>query len=182
MPDSHPKGLYMAPVKLGPKGQIVIPKEVRDMFGIGPGDRLMLMADETRGIALCNYDDVRRALEATGVPQRFFAAEGAVSTSDAEVRAAAAENGAAGLPGIPGFPGAAGMSGMAGFPGVPGMPNVPGMPDGKGGFPAPGVFAPQDGGAPQDAQGRPNAPNEPDGSDERQTDAAPADNTEEAEA
>ena len=170
MPDSHPKGLYMAPVKLGPKGQIVIPKEVRDMFGIGPGDRLMLMADETRGIALCNYDDVRRALEAAGVPQRFFAAEGAVSTRDAEVRAAAAENGAAGLPGIPGFPGAAGMPGMAGFPGVPGMP------DGKGGFPAPGVFAPQDGDVPQDA------PNEPDGSGERQANAAPADTTKEAEA
>ena len=31
---------YMASVKLGPKGQIVIPKEVRAMFGLEPGDTL----------------------------------------------------------------------------------------------------------------------------------------------
>ena len=43
---------FIATVKLGPKGQIVIPKEVRDMFDIGPGDSLVLMADPTRGIAL----------------------------------------------------------------------------------------------------------------------------------
>lgn len=43
---------YIATVKLGPKGQIVIPKEVRNMFDIGPGDSLVLMADPKRGIAL----------------------------------------------------------------------------------------------------------------------------------
>lgn len=43
---------YITTVKLGPKGQIVIPKEVRDMFDIGPGDSLVLMADPKRGIAL----------------------------------------------------------------------------------------------------------------------------------
>lgn len=43
---------FLATVKLGPKGQIVIPKEVRDMFDIGPGDSLVLMADPKRGIAL----------------------------------------------------------------------------------------------------------------------------------
>ena len=43
---------YLAMVKLGPKGQIVIPKEVRDMFDIGPGDSLVLMAHPKRGIAL----------------------------------------------------------------------------------------------------------------------------------
>ena len=29
---------YMSSVKLGPKGQIVIPKEARAMFGLEPGD------------------------------------------------------------------------------------------------------------------------------------------------
>jgi AbrB family looped-hinge helix DNA binding protein len=43
---------YICTVKLGPKGQIVIPKEVRDMFGIGPGDSLVLMAHPKRGIGL----------------------------------------------------------------------------------------------------------------------------------
>ena len=43
---------FISMVKLGPKGQIVIPKEVRDMFGVGPGDNLVLMAHPKRGIAL----------------------------------------------------------------------------------------------------------------------------------
>ena len=43
---------YMGTVKLGPKGQIVIPKEVREMFGIESGDSLVLLADVQRGIAL----------------------------------------------------------------------------------------------------------------------------------
>ena len=49
-------GKYMSSVKVGPKGQIVIPKEVRDMFHISPGDTLMLLADIEKGIALERYD------------------------------------------------------------------------------------------------------------------------------
>ena len=41
--------------KQGPKGQIVIPKEVRDMFDVKPGDTMVLLADVERGIALQNY-------------------------------------------------------------------------------------------------------------------------------
>ena len=43
---------FMTTVKLGPKGQIVIPKEAREMFGLEAGDTLVLMADKKRGIAL----------------------------------------------------------------------------------------------------------------------------------
>ena len=50
--NSFPEGKYMAPVKVGPKGQIVIPAEVREMFGIRPSDTLLLLADLARGIAL----------------------------------------------------------------------------------------------------------------------------------
>ncbi len=53
-----PEGKYMATVKIGEKGQIVIPKEVRDMFSINAGDTLLLLADIERGIAIVNYDDV----------------------------------------------------------------------------------------------------------------------------
>lgn len=43
---------YMGSVKVGTKGQIVIPKEVRDMFDIKPGDSLIVLADSDKGIAL----------------------------------------------------------------------------------------------------------------------------------
>ena len=42
----------MATVKIGAKGQIVIPKEAREMFGIREGDSLLLMADKNQGIAI----------------------------------------------------------------------------------------------------------------------------------
>jgi len=59
--DARPEGKWISTVRLGPKSQIVIPKEVRDMFGLGPGDSLLLMADVERGIALVDpaeYADV----------------------------------------------------------------------------------------------------------------------------
>ncbi len=43
---------YMGSVKVGQKGQIVIPKEVRDMFDIKPGDTLLVLADSKKGIAI----------------------------------------------------------------------------------------------------------------------------------
>jgi AbrB family looped-hinge helix DNA binding protein len=42
----------MSAVKIGPKGQIVIPKEAREMFGLEPGDMVVLMADNKKGIAM----------------------------------------------------------------------------------------------------------------------------------
>lgn len=43
---------YMSSVKVGPKGQVVIPKEIRQMFQIQPGDTLLMLADTQRGIAI----------------------------------------------------------------------------------------------------------------------------------
>ena len=48
----HPKGKCAWTVTVGAKGQIVIPKEARDLFGIEPGDAIILLADEKRGIAI----------------------------------------------------------------------------------------------------------------------------------
>lgn len=47
-----PKDKLAASAKVGEKGQIVIPKEMRDMFGIQPGDTIILLADKKRGIAI----------------------------------------------------------------------------------------------------------------------------------
>lgn len=47
---------FMATVKIGPKGQIVIPKEAREMFGVEPGDSLVLLCDRKRGMALQTPD------------------------------------------------------------------------------------------------------------------------------
>ena len=47
-----PKGKHAWSVTVGTKGQIVIPKEARELFGIRPGDTLLLLADEKRGLAI----------------------------------------------------------------------------------------------------------------------------------
>ena len=48
----EPKGKYAWTATVGEKGQIVIPKQARDIFGIRPGDTLLLLGDEKRGIAI----------------------------------------------------------------------------------------------------------------------------------
>ena len=46
------KGKYAWVATVGEKGQIVIPKQAREIFGIRPGDTLLLLGDEKRGIAI----------------------------------------------------------------------------------------------------------------------------------
>jgi AbrB family looped-hinge helix DNA binding protein len=48
---TYPKGKYAWMVTVGEKGQFVIPKQAREIFGIKPGDNLILLGDEKRGIA-----------------------------------------------------------------------------------------------------------------------------------
>ncbi len=47
-----PKGKYAWTATVGEKGQIVIPKQAREIFDIRPGDTLLLLGDEKRGIAI----------------------------------------------------------------------------------------------------------------------------------
>lgn len=57
---SAPPGMYAWTVKVGEKGQFVIPKEARDVFGIRPGDTLLLLGDEKRGIAIPPKDTIKQ--------------------------------------------------------------------------------------------------------------------------
>lgn len=56
LPNEKLEGKFIGSVKVGPKGQIVIPKEARDIFNITPGDTLILLADVEHGIAIQGYD------------------------------------------------------------------------------------------------------------------------------
>ena len=47
-----PKGKFAWTATVGERGQIVIPKQARELFGIKPGDTLLLLGDTKRGIAI----------------------------------------------------------------------------------------------------------------------------------
>ena len=47
-----PDGKYAWMVKIGEKGQFVIPKEARDMFDLQPGAEILVLGDEKQGIAI----------------------------------------------------------------------------------------------------------------------------------
>ena len=46
-----PKGKNAWTVKIGEKGQFVIPKEAREMFGLHPGDTILVLGDIEKGLA-----------------------------------------------------------------------------------------------------------------------------------
>ena len=45
-------GKYAWMVKIGERGQFVIPKEARDMFDLQPGSNILVLGDINRGIAV----------------------------------------------------------------------------------------------------------------------------------
>ena len=58
-----PNGRHAWTVTVGTKGQIVIPKEARDLFHIQPGDTLLFLADETQGMAIPPKADFARLFD-----------------------------------------------------------------------------------------------------------------------
>ena len=52
------KEKFVGIAKVGEKGQIVIPKEARDMFDIIPGDSIIVLWDRSKGIALLKADEI----------------------------------------------------------------------------------------------------------------------------
>ena len=56
--------------KVGEKGQIVIPKQARDMFEIKPGDSIIVLCDKSKGMALLKADSIE------GLTDKIFPNEG----------------------------------------------------------------------------------------------------------
>ena len=51
------KGRYIfGTAKVGEKGQIVIPKEARELFGIKPGDTLLILGEAETGLIISRPD------------------------------------------------------------------------------------------------------------------------------
>ena len=46
------EGKYAWMVKIGEKGQFVIPKEAREMFDLQPGSTILVLGDVKRGLAI----------------------------------------------------------------------------------------------------------------------------------
>ncbi|HIS13465.1 MAG TPA: AbrB/MazE/SpoVT family DNA-binding domain-containing protein [Candidatus Ornithospirochaeta stercorigallinarum] len=56
-----PKGHYVfGTVKVGERGQIIIPKEARETFDIKAGDTLIVLGDEKWGIAVTKSDILQK--------------------------------------------------------------------------------------------------------------------------
>ncbi len=66
-----PKGKYFfGSVLVGERGQIVIPKEARDRFNINSGDKLLLLGDEDRGIAIVHERNLINFVGMMGVAMK----------------------------------------------------------------------------------------------------------------
>ena len=52
------KDKFVGIAKVGEKGQIVIPKEAREMFNIQTGDSIIVLCDKEKGIALLKADAI----------------------------------------------------------------------------------------------------------------------------
>lgn len=60
-----PRGKHLfGTVTVGERGQVVIPKQARDLFGIRPGDSLLVFGDEEQGIAIAKADDFMKRVTA----------------------------------------------------------------------------------------------------------------------
>ncbi len=62
-----PAGLHIFGIaRMGERGQIVIPKKARDIFGLEVGSELLILGDESQGIALQRIEDAEAMLEQYG--------------------------------------------------------------------------------------------------------------------
>ena len=63
-----PKGKhFFGSVTVGERGQIVIPKEARELFGINTGDKLLVLGDEEKGIAIVHQRNLINFMGGMGI-------------------------------------------------------------------------------------------------------------------
>ena len=75
-------------VKMGEKGQIVIPKEARDMFGYKPGDMLLILGDSEQGIAIPTKEAVGKFHDILSGQVKYPLVEDKKAVDDAEKKVA----------------------------------------------------------------------------------------------
>ena len=56
------KNKFVGIAKVGEKGQIVIPKEARDIFDIKPGDSVVVLCDKRKGMAILKSDVIEGSI------------------------------------------------------------------------------------------------------------------------
>ena len=54
---------FVGIAKVGEKGQIVIPKEARDMFGIKTGDFVVVLCDKKKGMAIVKSEVLENTID-----------------------------------------------------------------------------------------------------------------------
>ena len=54
-------------MSVGERGQIVIPKEAREVFNINSGDKLLILGDDERGIAVIHQRHVINFIDMIGI-------------------------------------------------------------------------------------------------------------------
>lgn len=63
-----PKGKhFFGSVTVGARGQIVIPKEARELFDINTGDKLLVLGDEEKGIAIVHQRNLINFMGGMGI-------------------------------------------------------------------------------------------------------------------
>ena len=53
-------------VRVGERGQVVIPKRAREVFDLAPGSELLVLGDESQGLALQKVEDALAMMESFG--------------------------------------------------------------------------------------------------------------------
>ena len=57
-----PEGKYAWMVKIGEKGQFVIPKEARELFDLKPGYEILVLGDREKGLAILPRNQQQKLL------------------------------------------------------------------------------------------------------------------------